>query len=73
MIDRAEVKNANGWRLFIYDEHGNYCDDGCSNCLNETARVVKVNDNYVVVDYESNGSRRLYFDDHAHLIKSEMR
>ncbi len=73
MIDRAEVKDTNGWRLIIYDETGYQYDDGCCGCLNETARVVKVNDNYVVVDYESNGPRRVYFDDHARVIKSEMR
>ena len=73
MIDRAEVEYANGWRLIIYDEHGSHCDDGCCGGLNETARVVKVNDNYVVVEYEANGPRRVYFDDHARVIKSEMR
>lgn len=73
MIDHAEVVNSNGWRLIIYDETGYHYDDGCCGSLNETARVVKVNDNYVVVDYESNGPRRVYFDDHAHVIKSESR
>lgn len=73
MIDHAEIEESNGWRVVIYRTDGTYVNDGCCGGLNETARVVKVNDNYVVVDYESCGSRRVYFDEHGHVIKTESR
>ena len=69
MIDSAEIMDSNGWRLYIYHTDGSYYNttDG----FNETAHVVKVCDDYVVVELESMGRRRYYYDGHANRIKSE--
>lgn len=71
MIDHAEIKESNGWRVYIYRTDGSYVDDGCCVSGGSSMRVVKVTDDYVVVDYECNGRRRAYVDENGNVIRTE--
>ena len=69
MIDSAEITDSNGWRLYIYHTDGSSYNttDG----FNETAEIVEIGDDYVVIELESMGRRRYYYDEYANRIRTE--